>query len=169
LDLYQITKPQRQQHQAIAYGFFGSGLPDFYSFIKYFKHGYQMNDSVFTKIIRGEIPANKIYEDDLTLAFLTIAPVQSGHTLVIPKKQIDHLWDLPDEDYRAVMETAKKVANRMREVFPEKSRIGVKVVGEEVPHAHVHLIPFNSIEEYNNRPGSADPEELKAIAKKLAF
>jgi histidine triad (HIT) family protein len=106
-----------------------------------------MADSIFTKIIKGEIPSNKIYEDELTLAFLNIYPDVPGHTLVIPKKQIDHLWDLPAEDYVAVMETAKKVANRMREVL-KPERVGVKVVGEEVPHAHVHLIPFNTVEEF---------------------
>jgi len=128
-----------------------------------------MADSIFTKIIRGEIPANKIYEDELTLAFLTIAPIQPGHTLVIPKKQIDHLWDLSDEDYQAVMATAKKVAQHMRRVFPDKARIGVKVVGEEVPHAHVHLIPFNTISEYNTAPAPVPAEELTEMAKKLAF
>lgn len=127
-----------------------------------------MSDSIFTRIIRGEIPANKIYEDDLTLAFLTIAPIQPGHTLVIPKKQIDHLWDLPDEDYQAVMATTKLVAQRLREVL-KPDRVGVKVVGEEVPHAHIHLIPFDSVDQYNSRPGTAEPEELSAMAEKLAF
>ncbi|HVX58861.1 MAG TPA: HIT family protein [Candidatus Saccharimonadales bacterium] len=128
-----------------------------------------MEDSIFTKIIKGEVPANKVYEDELTLAFLTIMPIQPGHTLVIPKKQIDHLWDLSDEDYQAVMATAKKVALRLREVFPEKSRVGVKVVGDEVPHAHVHLMPFDTVAEYNAPPTPAKPEDLTEIARKLAF
>ena len=130
-----------------------------------------MSDSVFTKIIRGEIPSHKIYEDDKTFAFLDINPTQPGHTLVIPKKQIDHLWDLPDDDYQALMATTKKVANRLREVLGAK-RVGVKVVGDEVPHAHIHLIPFNTTEEYfQRRPKEPDPnhEELAEMAKKLSF
>jgi histidine triad (HIT) family protein len=130
-----------------------------------------MADSIFTKIIKGEIPSNKIYEDELTLAFLNIYPDVPGHTLVIPKKQIDHLWDLPDEDYQAVMETAKKVANRMRKVL-KPERVGVKVVGEEVPHAHVHLIPFNTVEEFREtipHLGEPDYKSLQEMANKLAF
>jgi histidine triad (HIT) family protein len=130
-----------------------------------------MADSTFTKIIKGEIPSNKIYEDDLTLAFLNIYPDQPGHTLVISKKQIDHLWDLPDEDYLAVMQTCKKVANRIREVL-KPERVGVKVVGEEVPHAHVHLIPFNNVEEFRDsipHLGEPDYRALEEMAKKLAF
>jgi histidine triad (HIT) family protein len=130
-----------------------------------------MVDSIFTKIINGEVPANKIYEDELTLAFLNIYPDQPGHTLVIPKKQIDHLWDLPDGDYIAVMETSKKVANRIREVL-KPERVGVKVVGEEVPHAHVHLIPFNTVEEFQEHIphlGEPDYKALEEMAKKLAF
>ncbi len=94
--------------------------------------------------------------------------MQPGHTLVIPKKQIDQLWDLPDEDYQAVMATAKKVALRMRQVLDAK-RIGVKLIGEEVPHAHVHLIPFNTIEEYNSHPQAGTSEEFAEMAQKLAF
>ncbi|OGL24800.1 hypothetical protein A2884_02420 [Candidatus Saccharibacteria bacterium RIFCSPHIGHO2_01_FULL_48_12] len=124
--------------------------------------------SIFTKIINGEVPCHKVYEDDLTIAFLTIAPVQPGHTLVVPKKQIDHLWDLPNEDYQALMATTKKVALRMRQVLGTQ-RIGLKATGEEVPHAHIHLIPFNSIAEYDSRPVTATNEDLAAMAKKLAI
>ncbi len=127
-----------------------------------------MNDSIFTKIIQGDIPAERIYEDDLTIAFLTVEPCQPGHTLVIPKKQIDHLWDLEDTDYQAVMNTAKKVALHLKEVLGV-SRIGVKVVGEEVPHAHVHLIPFNSVQEFNSPALLAAPNDLAEMAKKLRF
>lgn len=130
-----------------------------------------MADSIFTQIIKGEVPANKIYEDDLTLAFLNIYPDRPGHTLVIPKKQVDHLWDLPDEDYQAVMSTAKKVAQRMRQVL-KPERVGVKVIGEEVPHAHVHLIPFNNAREFHETSphlGVPDYDALEAMAKRLAF
>src|SRR3990167_1868781 len=122
--------------------------------------------SIFTKIIKGEIPCHKVYEDNLTIAFLTIEPVQPGHTLVVSKKQIDHLWDLPDEDYQALMAATKKVATRMRQIFGTK-RIGLKVIGEEVPHAHIHLIPFNTLSEYDSRPVSAASEDLAEMAKKL--
>ncbi|MGH7157394.1 MAG: HIT family protein, partial [Candidatus Saccharimonadales bacterium] len=88
-----------------------------------------MPDSVFTKIIKGELPSHKIYEDDKTLAFLTIEPSQPGQVLVVPKKQIDQLWDLPDEDYQAVMSITKKVAKRMKNALGVK-RIGVRVIGE---------------------------------------
>jgi histidine triad (HIT) family protein len=130
-----------------------------------------MEDSIFTKIIKGEIPCHKIYEDDKTLAFLDIHPIQPGHTLVIPKIQIDHLWDLPDEDYQAVTKTCKKVALRLRERL-EVRRVGVQVIGVDVPHAHVQLIPFNIAEEYHTpQDMSAEPDHpaLAELAKKLAF
>jgi histidine triad (HIT) family protein len=130
-----------------------------------------MADSIFTQIIKGDIPSHKIYEDELTFAFLDINPYQPGHTLVIPKKQIEFLWDLPDEDYQAVMATAKKVADRLKEVLKPKF-VGLEVVGVDVPHAHVHVIPFNSPTEFkgqSNRPKSEDHEALATLAKKLSF
>lgn len=127
-----------------------------------------MEDSVFTKIIKGELPAQKVYEDNSNIAFLTIQPVQPGHTLVVPKNQVDHLWDLPDADYQSLMEASKKVANRLREVIGKK-RVGVKVEGFEVAHAHIHLIPMDTVSEYNSLPKGASAEELEEMAKKLAF
>jgi histidine triad (HIT) family protein len=129
-----------------------------------------MQDSIFTKIIRGEIPCHKIYEDDSTLAFLDIQPVQPGHTLVIPKRQVEFLWDLSEEDYQALMSAARKVARHMREKLSQPY-IGVQVVGLEVPHAHIHLIPFENENEFRNHPPAAEPDHtaLAEIAKKLAF
>jgi histidine triad (HIT) family protein len=130
-----------------------------------------MSDSVFTKIIKDEIPSYKIYEDDLTLAFLDIHPVQPGHTLVIPKKQIEFVWDLPLEDYLAVMETTQKVAKRLREVL-KVTYIGERVVGVDVPHAHVQLIPFNVVGEFiapQNMALEPDHTALAALADKLKF
>lgn len=130
-----------------------------------------MSDSIFTKIIRGELPCHKIYEDEKTFAFLDIHPAVVGHTLVISKLEVDHLWDLPDEDYEAVMRTCKKVANRMREVL-KPARVGVQVIGEAVPHAHVQLLPFNDVEEFRNVPdpnAEPDHDKLAEIARKLAF
>lgn len=130
-----------------------------------------MSDSIFTKIIKGEIPCHKVYEDDKTLAFLDIHPIQPGHVMVIPKAQVDHLWDLEEQDYQAVMATVKKVANRQREVL-KPIRVGVHVVGLDVPHAHVHVFPFNTMAEYRNAPDmTADPDNvaLAEMAEKLRF
>lgn len=127
-----------------------------------------MGDSVFTKIIKGEIPSYKIYEDDRTFAFLTIEPTQPGQALVVPKKQVDQLWDLSEEDYQAVMATAKKVAQRLKQVL-RTERVAVRVIGEEVPHAHVHLIPISSAEDFYSKAYVAPQSELAEMAAKLAF
>ena len=130
-----------------------------------------MTDSLFTKIIKGEIPCYKIYEDNRTFAFLDIHPKQPGHTLVVPKQQIEFLWDLGDEDYQAVTATVKLVALRIRAVLG-RPYIGELVVGIDVPHAHVHVYPFSTVEESRFVPDlSAEPDHaaLAAIAKKLAF
>lgn len=123
-----------------------------------------MQDSVFTKIINGEIPSHKIYEDDSTFAFLDIHPLTKGHTLVIPKKQIDHLWDLPEQDYVAVMAAAKKIALNLKEALGVE-RVGVKVVGTDVPHAHVHLIPFNTSREFNAAQDMSIEPDHQALAE----
>lgn len=130
-----------------------------------------MADSIFTKIIKGEVPSHKIYEDDKTLAFLDIHPIQPGHALVIPKEQIEFIWDLPDDLYRAVMATTKKVANRIREVSGKKY-VSERIVGVDVPHAHVQLIPFNDSSELRaqqDMSSEPDHEALTAMAKKLKF
>ncbi|KKW06439.1 MAG: Histidine triad (HIT) protein [Parcubacteria group bacterium GW2011_GWA2_49_16] len=130
-----------------------------------------MSDSVFTKIIKGEIPSYKIYEDDKTLAFLDIHPKVDGHVLVVPKKQINQFQALPDDDYISLMRTVKKVALRLQEVLRPK-RIGLQVVGIDVPHTHIHVFPFNNMEEYH-RPQDMtkepDHDKLAEMAKKLAF
>ena len=131
-----------------------------------------MQDSIFTKIVKGDIPCYKIYEDELTLAFLDIHPIQPGHTLVIPKRQVEFVWDLADADYQAVMATAKKVANRLKAAFPDKSRVALLIEGLDVAHAHLKLFPFNSDEEFHNAPDlRAEPDHavLAEIAKTLAF
>ena len=130
-----------------------------------------MQESLFTQIIKGEIPAHKIYEDDDVLAFLDIHPIVPGHTLVIPKKQVEFIWDLPDEDYQKLTAAVRKVALHLRETL-DVAYVGEKVVGTDVPHAHVHLIPFNRDTEYNRGPqetSDPDHEALAALAKKLAF
>ena len=130
-----------------------------------------MSDSIFTKIIKGEIPAHKIYEDDDVLAFLDIHPIVPGHTLVIPKKQVEFVWDLSDEDYQAVMATVKKIALRQREVFG-KRYVGEMIVGTDVPHAHVHVVPFDEAKELKRTLDPGDQSEpdhtaLAAVAEKL--
>ena len=129
-----------------------------------------MQDSLFTKIIKGEIPSHKVYEDDKTLAFLSIYPSVTGHTLVIPKAQVESLWDLSEEDYIAVMKTTQKVALRLREVL-EVERVGEKVIGLDVPHAHVHLVPFNTPEEYYAKETTEEPDHatLASVAERLRF
>lgn len=97
--------------------------------------------SIFTKIINGEIPCYKIYEDDKTIAFLDINPETKGHTLVIPKKEIDKIYDLPEEDYIALLKTAKKLSKHMEEVLGVRTLW--KVIGTDVPHAHIHLLPYD--------------------------
>ena len=130
-----------------------------------------MQDSIFTKIIKGEIPCHKIYEDEKTFAFLDIHPVADGHTLVVSKKQVEFLWDLDGDDYDAVMKTAKKVALRAREVF-QVPYIGERVIGTDVPHVHVHIIPFSDphvMYEAADMQAEPDHERLAEIARKLVF
>ncbi|QHV95997.1 HIT family protein [Spirosoma endbachense] len=104
--------------------------------------------SIFSRIVAGEIPAHKIAETDDYLAFLDVMPTATGHTLVIPKKEVDYIFDLDDDLYAGLMAFAKKVAPAIEKAIPCK-RIGVAVVGLEVPHAHIHLIPLNSIADMN--------------------
>jgi histidine triad (HIT) family protein len=115
-----------------------------------------MQDSVFTKIIRGEIPCHKVYEDQKTFAFLDIHPIQPGNVLLVPKEQVAFAWDLADEDYHALMETARKVALRIREVFPDKLRVAMHIEGLDVAHAHLKLFPFSTDEEFRNHAALAD-------------
>lgn len=129
-----------------------------------------MNDSIFTKIVKGEIPSHKVYEDDKTLAFLNIHPSVEGHTLVIPKAQVVSVWELDDDEYQAVMATTKKVATRLKEVLGTRL-VGERVIGLDIPHAHVHLVPFNTPEEYYAPESAEEPdhEALAALADRLRF
>ncbi|MBR3329523.1 HIT domain-containing protein [Candidatus Saccharibacteria bacterium] len=122
--------------------------------------------SIFTQIINGEIPCYKIYEDDKTIAFLDIHPETPGHTLVIPKKEIDKIYDLPDEDFVALIQTAKKLSKHMEETLG--ARTLWKVIGTDVPHAHIHLIPYDETW-YHGREITTSPEEFQAIQAKLEY
>ena len=133
-----------------------------------------MEDSVFTKIIKGEIPCHKVYEDEKVIAFLDIDPMTPGHTLIVPKKQIDHLWDLDDETYQYTLKIAKLVANRQREILHPK-RVGMALEGFAVPHAHIHVFPLEkgleatTIDHANKQNREPDHNALAEMAKKLAF
>jgi histidine triad (HIT) family protein len=124
--------------------------------------------SIFSKIVAGEIPAYKVAESNDFLAFLDIAPLAEGHLLVIPKKEVDNLFDLDDETYTGLMIFAKIIATALKKAIP-CNRIGVTVIGLEVPHAHIHLIPINGVNDMNfTRPKlKFTPEQFQAIADKI--
>jgi histidine triad (HIT) family protein len=123
--------------------------------------------SIFSKIVNGEIPCHKIAETEDYLAFLDAFPCAEGHTLVIPKKEIDYIFDLEDDLYLGLMAFAKSLAPAIKNAVPCK-RIGVAVIGLEVPHAHVHLIPMNNMNDMNfNKKINITSEELGSIADKI--
>ncbi len=124
--------------------------------------------SVFTKIINGEIPSYKIAEDEHYLAFLDVFPLKKGHTLIVPKKEVDYLFDLDSETYLGLMEFSKKIATAIKLAFP-CNRIGMAVIGLEVPHAHLHLIPINTMHDMNfsNTKLSLTKEEFDECANKI--
>ncbi|MCB0676001.1 MAG: HIT domain-containing protein [Saprospiraceae bacterium] len=124
--------------------------------------------SIFTKIVRGEIPCHRVAESEDYLAFLDIRPLSTGHTLVIPKKEVDYFFDLDDDYLGRLMIFAKKVAKALEAVVPCE-RIGVSVVGLEVPHAHVHLIPINKVSDmsFERTPLDLSSEELADLAGRI--
>ncbi len=125
-------------------------------------------ETIFSKIVKGEIPSHKVYEDEQFLAFLDIAPLKKGHTLVIPKRVEDYLFDLSDTELAEMMIVSKKVAKAIQQVFPCE-KVGVAVLGLEVPHAHIHLVPLESEQDINfaNPKLSPGQEEMAEIAGKL--
>ena len=126
-----------------------------------------MGNSIFSKIIKREIPAHIVHEDDDFMAFLDINPVQLGHTLVIPKKQIDYVFDIDDDDLSAMMIFAKKVANGIK-LATNCKRVGIAVLGFEVPHAHIHLVPLNQTSDMNfHNVQQVSNEQLMQIANEI--
>ncbi|MFN7912558.1 MAG: HIT family protein [Bacteroidota bacterium] len=125
--------------------------------------------SIFSKIISGEIPCYKVAEDEHNIAFLDIFPLKKGHTLVVPKLEIDQLFELPTENYTSLMNFSYKLASAIKSAFP-CNRISLQVIGLEVPHAHVHLIPINSLNDcnFNNQKLKFTTEEFKSIAAQIA-
>lgn len=124
--------------------------------------------TLFTKIVKGEIPCYKVAENDQFLAFLDIQPLVKGHVLVIPKLEVDYIFDLEDDLLADMMVFSKTVAKKIKKAFPCK-KIGVTVIGLEVPHAHIHLVPINAMNDMNfaNQKLSLLPEELEDIAEQL--
>lgn len=122
--------------------------------------------TIFSKIIAGEIPAYKILEDDDYLAFLDVFPLSKGHTLVIPKKEIDYIFDMTDEHLAGLMAFSKRTAIALKMAIP-CIKVGVSVIGLEVPHAHIHLIPMQHVSDMNFSKDklSFAKEEMEAIAK----
>jgi histidine triad (HIT) family protein len=125
--------------------------------------------TIFSKIINGEIPSYKVAENEEFFAFLDINPLKAGHTLVVPKKETDYIFDLEDVSLSAMMLFSKKIASAIKSAFP-CNRIAVVILGLEVPHAHIHLIPMDTMEDINfkNKKLKFSPEEFKAIAEKIS-
>jgi histidine triad (HIT) family protein len=124
--------------------------------------------SVFTKIINGDIPCHKIAENENYIAFLDVFPLKKGHTLMVPKKEVDYLFDLDSETYLGLMDFSKKIAIAIKLAFP-CNRIGMAVIGLEVPHAHIHLIPINVMNDmdFGNIKLSLTKEEFEVCAEKI--
>ena len=129
-----------------------------------------MEKTIFEKIIAGDIPSYKVYEDDKVYAMLDIKPLSDGHVLVIPKKPIDLLWNLPDDEYDYLWNISKKIAQKIQQVF-KPLRVGAVVEGFGVPHAHIHLVPLYGSEVlklHHGYPVKKSSEDMKAIAKNLS-
>ncbi len=126
--------------------------------------------TIFSRIINGEIPCYKVAENDKFFAFMDINPVQKGHTLVVPKKEVDYIFDIDDNDIQEMMLFAKQVAVRIKEAIP-CTKVGVAVIGLEVPHAHIHLVPMQKEGDLDfKRPKlQLTEEEFLDIQKKIAF
>lgn len=124
--------------------------------------------SIFTKIIQGEIPSYKIAEDENFFAFLDINPIAKGHTLVIPKKEIDYIFDIDNDSYSGLFLFAKKIGKAIEKVVPCQ-RVGIAVVGLEVPHAHIHLVPLNSVYDidFKKEKLKLSDSEFRFIAEKI--
>lgn len=124
--------------------------------------------SIFTKIVKGEIPSYKVYEDKNFLAFLDINPLKKGHTLVIPKKEVDYIFDIDSKEYQNLWNTAKKIAIGMKKVI-ECNRISIVVMGLEVPHAHIHLIPLDSMQDidFSQPKLNISNDEMVQIANRI--
>ena len=127
-----------------------------------------MSDSIFTKIIKGDISSYKILENEHFISFLDISPIKEGHSLVVPKLQVDYIYDLPNDVFAGLFNFSKIVAQKLERAI-ECDRIGISVVGLEVPHAHIHLIPINEISDMSFEKSRIYPSkiELERVLKKI--
>jgi len=125
--------------------------------------------TIFTRIVEGEIPCHKVYEDENYLAFLDINPLQEGHTLVIPKREVNYIFDADDDLHAGLWNVAKKIGKAIEKVVPCK-RIGITVIGLEVPHAHIHLIPLKTLFDMDFRKPKLtfSPEEFQSLAGRIS-
>ncbi len=123
--------------------------------------------TLFTKIITGEIPSARLYEDDDFYSFLDIRPIHHGHALLIPKQEIDYIFDLPDDLLQKMLTTARPIARAIEEHVPCK-KVGLIVAGLEVPHCHLHLVPIHAVSDLDfSKAQPADPDDLQALAAKI--
>lgn len=127
-----------------------------------------MQDSIFTRIIKGEINSYKVLEEDKFIAFLDVNPIKEGHTLVVPKMQVDYIYDLPEDIFKELFVFSKKVSRILKKTFDCK-RIGLSVIGLEVPHAHIHLVPIDHIKDmsFENERIKYSNEEFSVILKRI--
>lgn len=129
-----------------------------------------MDNCIFCKIVKGELPMYKVWEDENYLAFLSIAPHREGHTLLIPKRHEDYFFDLSDEEISEIMLRAKKIAQRLKEVFkPKSGKVGLMLAGSGVPHVHLHLIPFDKETDiqFTNAKHDVPKENFEDTLKKI--
>lgn len=129
-----------------------------------------METCIFCKIVKGGIPSSKVWEDNNNFAFLSNSPIMPGHTLVIPKKHVDYIFDMEDQDLENLIKASKPIAQKLKKALnPKTGRIGIMVAGLEVPHSHLHLIPMDSEGDLSfANAKSASPEELKSILEKIS-
>ena len=127
-----------------------------------------MQDSIFTRIIKGEINSYKVLEEDKFIAFLDVNPIKEGHTLVVPKMQVDYIYDLPEDIFKELFVFSKKVSRILKKTFDCK-RIGLSVIGLEVPHAHIHLVPIDHIKDmsFESERIQYSNEEFSVILKRI--
>lgn len=127
-----------------------------------------MQDSIFTRIIKGEINSYKVLEEDKFIAFLDVNPIKEGHTLVVPKMQVDYIYDLPEDVFKELFVFSKKVSKILKKTFDCK-RIGISVIGLEVPHAHIHLVPIDHIKDmsFESERIQYSKEEFSVILKRI--
>jgi histidine triad (HIT) family protein len=123
--------------------------------------------SIFSKVVQGEIPSVKVAENEFAFAFMDIFPLRKGHVLVVPKVEVDEIYNLPEKDYKELAKFAKQIASAMRKAF--NMRIGMSVIGLEIPHAHIHLIPIETANDinFNQEKQKASADELQKIADNI--